>query len=210
MFFTAWALLSQLATSTTECCFSFGPSASFLLEPLVIAINSSPLAYWTPADLGGLIFKCHTFLPFILFMGFLCQEYWSGLPFPSPVDHVLSKLFTITHLSWVVLHVMAHSFIKLCKPLCHNKVMIHEGDTDLYLLNPWWVPFCGCCWFLRERCLKPWLSCKFVCKSVQFPEFLCLWNSSLRACILGLLCLYNFCGKPLNTLDQTVTSLHQV
>ena len=27
---------------------------------------------------------------FIIFMGFSRQEYWSGLPFPSPVDHVLS------------------------------------------------------------------------------------------------------------------------
>ena len=29
---------------------------------------------------------------FILFMGFSRQEYWSGLPFPSPVDHILSPL----------------------------------------------------------------------------------------------------------------------
>ena len=34
-------------------------------------------------------------------MGFSGQEYWSGLPFPSPVDHVLSDLSTMTHLSWV-------------------------------------------------------------------------------------------------------------
>ena len=36
---------------------------------------------------------------FILFMGFSRQEYWSGLPFLSPVDHVLSELSTMTHLS---------------------------------------------------------------------------------------------------------------
>ena len=29
-------------------------------------------------------------------MGFYQQEYWSGLPFPPPVDHVLSELSTIT------------------------------------------------------------------------------------------------------------------
>ena len=29
------------------------------------------------------------------------QEYWSGLPFPSPVDHILSALSTMTHPSWV-------------------------------------------------------------------------------------------------------------
>ena len=28
----------------------------------------------------------------ILFMGFSRQEYWSGLPFPSPVDHVEDEM----------------------------------------------------------------------------------------------------------------------
>ena len=37
-------------------------------------------------------------------MGFSRQEYWSGLPFLSPVDHVLSELSTMTRPSWVVLH----------------------------------------------------------------------------------------------------------
>ena len=31
-----------------------------------------------------------------MFMGFPRQEYWSGLPFPSPVDHILSDLSTMT------------------------------------------------------------------------------------------------------------------
>ena len=38
---------------------------------------------------------------FLLFMGFSRQEYWSGLPFPSPVDHILSGLSTMTLPSWV-------------------------------------------------------------------------------------------------------------
>ena len=45
-----------------------------------------------------------------LSMGFSWQEYWSGLPFPSAVDHVLSELFTLTGPSWVVLPSMAHGF----------------------------------------------------------------------------------------------------
>ena len=45
-------------------------------------------------------------------MGFSRRERWRGLPFPSPVDHILSELFIMTHLSWVALHGMAHSFIK--------------------------------------------------------------------------------------------------
>ena len=34
-------------------------------------------------------------------MGFSRQEYWSGLPFSSPVDHILSHLSTMTRPSWV-------------------------------------------------------------------------------------------------------------
>ena len=40
----------------------------------------------------------YLFCLFTLFMGFSRQEYWSGLPFPSPVDHILSELSTMTHL----------------------------------------------------------------------------------------------------------------
>ena len=46
-------------------------------------------------------------------MGFSRQEYWRGFPFPSPVDHVLSELSTMTGPSWVALHIMTHSFIEL-------------------------------------------------------------------------------------------------
>ncbi|KAF7245612.1 Doublecortin domain-containing protein 1 [Varanus komodoensis] len=63
-------------------------------------------------------------------MGFSWQRYWSGLPFPSPVDHFLSELSAMTCPSWVTLHSIAHSFIELRKPLRHDKAVIHEG-TDL-------------------------------------------------------------------------------
>ena len=52
-------------------------------------------------------------------MGFSRQENWSGWPFPSPVDHILSELSTMTYLSWVSLHGMAHSFIDLDKAVVH-------------------------------------------------------------------------------------------
>ena len=64
---------------------------------------------------GEFIFHCHTTCLFILFMGFSRQEYWSGLPFPSPMDHVLSELSTMTCPSCVALHNMAHSFFELDK-----------------------------------------------------------------------------------------------
>ena len=60
-----------------------------------------------------------SFRLFILFMGFSRQEYWSGLPFPSPLDHFLSELSTMTHPSWMAQHDMAHSFIDLDKVVVH-------------------------------------------------------------------------------------------
>ena len=65
---------------------------------------------------------------FCLFMGLSMQEYWSGLPFPPPVDYVLSELFSMTCSSWVALRGMAHSVIELCKALHHDKAVIHEGE----------------------------------------------------------------------------------
>ena len=68
---------------------------------------SSPVAYWAPTDFGSSSFSILSFCLFILFMGFLRQEYCSGLPFPSPVDHILSDLSTMIRPSWVAPHGMA-------------------------------------------------------------------------------------------------------
>ena len=46
-------------------------------------------------------------------MGFSRQDYWSGLPFPSTVDHVLLELSTMTCPSWVALQGRAHNFLEL-------------------------------------------------------------------------------------------------
>ena len=73
-------LLSVPNTSTTGCHFHFDSASSFFLE---LFLYSFPVAYWTPTDLGVLILKFHIFFPFILFMQFSRQEYWSGLPFLS-------------------------------------------------------------------------------------------------------------------------------
>ena len=96
--------------------FFFGSIFSFFLE---LFLHWSPVTYWAPTNLGSLSFSVLSFCLFILFMGFSRQEYWSGLPFPSPVDHILSELSTMTHLSWMALHYMAHSFIELDKAVIH-------------------------------------------------------------------------------------------
>ena len=111
-----WTLLPSPVTSTTGCCFCFGSISSFFLE---LVFYWSPVAYWVPTDLGISSFSVLSFCLFILFMGFSWQEYWSGLPFPSPVDHILSELSTKTHPSWVALHGMAHSFFELDKAVVH-------------------------------------------------------------------------------------------
>ena len=49
-------------------------------------------------------------------MGFSQQEYWSGLPFPPLVDHILLELFTLTHAFWEALHGMAHGFTGFIAP----------------------------------------------------------------------------------------------
>ena len=67
-------------------------------------------------------------------MGFSRQEYWNGLPFPSPVDHILSELSTMTHPFWVALQGMAHSFIELDKAVVHVISLI----SFLWL----WFSFC--------------------------------------------------------------------
>ena len=102
-------------TSKTGCCFCFGSVPSLFLK---LFLHWSPVAYWAPTDLGCSSFNVLSFYLFI-FMGLSRQEYWSGLPFPSPVDHVLSELSTITSLSWVAPHGMAYSFIELDRAAVH-------------------------------------------------------------------------------------------
>ena len=87
-------------------------SVLFLLWLCLIVVSGiiSPLIsssiYWAPTNLGSSSFCVVSFYHFLLFMGFSRQEYWSGLPFPSPVDHVLSDLSTMTLTSLVALHGM--------------------------------------------------------------------------------------------------------
>ena len=109
-------LLPSLVTSTTGCCFCFGSVSSFFLE---LFLHWSPVAYWAPIDLESSSFSVVSFCLFILFMGFSRQEYWSGLPPPSPVDHFCqnSPPWPI-HLGWPYTG-MAHSFIELDKAGVH-------------------------------------------------------------------------------------------
>ena len=112
---------SELASITSHIhnwvyCFCFGCVSSFFLE---LFLHWSLVAYWAPTNLGSSSFIVLSFCLFILFMGLSRQEYWSCLPFPSSVDHILSDSSTMTGPSWVALHGMAHSFIELDKAVVH-------------------------------------------------------------------------------------------
>ena len=124
-------LLPSPVTSTAGRCFGFDSISSFFLE---LFLHSSPVTHWAPTNLVSSSFIFIPFCLFILFMVLWQQECWSGLPFPSPVDHVLSKLSTLTHPSWVALRGMAHSFFELDKAVVHVISLI----SFLWL----WFSFC--------------------------------------------------------------------
>ena len=104
----------------------------FILSGIISPLFSSSIlgTYWP----GEFIFQSHTFLPFHLFIGFSRQEYWSGLPFLSPVDCILSELSANVCLSWVALHDLSHSFIEL------DQVVVPVISLVSFL---WlWLSFC--------------------------------------------------------------------
>ena len=109
--FEHWNFLLSPVISTTGYCFCFGSITSFFLE---LFLHRSPGAYWAPSDLRRASFSILSLCLFIQFMQISRQEYWSGLPFPSPGDHILSDLSTMKahigrpHRAW-------HSFIELDK-----------------------------------------------------------------------------------------------
>ena len=76
-------LLSPPDISTTGHHFCCGPA--LFLE---LFLRFCPVPYWTHSDLGGSSSSVISFCFFILFMGFLRQQHWSGLSFLSPVDQI--------------------------------------------------------------------------------------------------------------------------
>ena len=94
--------------------FALAPSLHSFRTYFSTDLSSILGTYWP----RKVIFQC-PFCLFMLFLGFSRQEYWSGFPFPSPMDHIFSVLSTMILPSWVALHGMAHSFIELDKAVAH-------------------------------------------------------------------------------------------
>ena len=116
-------LLLPPDTSTTEHRFCFDPASTSFLE---LFLCSSQVAYQTPTIWG----EAH--IPGSYLFAFSYCSWGSHSKNTGVVCHsllqwtVLSELFTMTCLSWVAQHSLAHSFIELCKAPCHDKGVIHE------------------------------------------------------------------------------------
>ena len=130
-------LLPSPLTSTTGCCFCFGSVSSLVLE---LFLYCSLVAYWAPTDLGSSSFSFVSFCLFILFMRFSRQKYWSGLPFRSPMDHIFSDVSTMTHLSWMVLHGMAHRLYSL-QPKMEKLYTVSKHKTRSWLWIRSWTHY---------------------------------------------------------------------
>ena len=128
-----WTSLALPDTSISVCHSCFGPATSFFLELLVIALHSSPVAYCTPSDLGGaLIFWCHIFLTFHTVCGLAVRI--TGVVFNFVFQWTtFCQNSSPLPVCWVALLGMAHSLIELCKPVHHDKPVIHEGDVYIYI-----------------------------------------------------------------------------
>ena len=90
-------LLISPVTSTAGYCFALAPSLllSGVISPL---ISSSILGTWWSWEF---LFWCPSILPFPTVHGVLKARILTWLAMPSPVDHILSGLSTMTCLSWV-------------------------------------------------------------------------------------------------------------
>ena len=74
------------------------------------------------------LFNANYYLSFHSVHGIL-QARILELPFPSPVDHVLSELFLMTHPFWVALSGMVHSFTELyVSPFTMTRLWSKQGE----------------------------------------------------------------------------------
>ena len=121
-------LLSPADTSAAEHCFhSEVPSHLILSGAIGNCLLLFPSNILDISRSCGLIFGCDIFLPFPtvheVLQAIILE--WVAISFPSG-SHLL-ELFNKTCPSWVGLYSLAYSSIELCKPLHHDKVVIHEG-----------------------------------------------------------------------------------
>ena len=127
--------LCNIAVYSIRPCFYHQSHPQLWLHPFILSGAISPLisssilgTYWPE----GFIFQYHMFLPFHTFQGVLKARMlkWFAISFSSGPCFI--RLSTMTHLSRVALHAMAHCFIEL------GKVVLHVIISFLWL----WFSFC--------------------------------------------------------------------
>ena len=114
-------LLPSPVTSIPGHCFGFGFISSFFLE---LFLHSSSVVYQAATYLGSSSFSVINFLLFHTAHGVLKARILIWFSIPPLVNHILSELSTVTSLSWMALHGMAHSFIELDKAVVHENQKI--------------------------------------------------------------------------------------
>ena len=123
------SLLTALEfTSTTRHVHSWAslplwPSLFILSAAISLLLPSGILYTFWP---GGLIFRCHIFLPFLSAHGVLKVRILEWFAISSSSGPCFIRAFHHDRLPWVALHSMAYNFIESHKPLHHDKVVIHE------------------------------------------------------------------------------------
>ena len=100
--------------------FPLCPSYCILSGAIYVLFPCSLLDTYRPGVSSSSIIS---FWLFIVFMEFSREEYWSGLPFYSPMDCIFSELSMIRP-SWVALHGMVHSFIEWYKTVTHVIILL--------------------------------------------------------------------------------------
>lgn len=145
-------LLSLPDISISERHFHFGPASLFFLELLVISMSYSPIVTGQ-LPTWGLIFQCYVLRPFDAVCGALQVRLLESMPPLSPVECILLGFLTTAHMSLLAPHGLAHSFTAFCKPLLHEKAVIHG--------LPWWLsstePACNSGNAYRRCELKSWI-----------------------------------------------------
>ena len=94
--------------------------------------NCSPLFPGSILDTfqpEGVIFWYHIFLPFHTVYGVLQAKILDGVAISSSIGPHFIRWTTCP--SCVTLHNMTHSFIKLCKPLRHDKLWFVKGKSSI-------------------------------------------------------------------------------
>ena len=123
-------LLSLPDPFTTECCIRFGPTISFILGLLVI-LCSSPVAYWTPSNLGdsssGIILVCplySSWSSYGKYTGVACHSLLQWITFGRTLCYDSSILGGPSR--------HASQFHWATQALHYNKAVILEGE--MYIL----------------------------------------------------------------------------